>query len=74
MRKLKNIGGANDFFSAAPCFDLQILGVLDANIASILRNIGGAIAPPIPMTPSSPAPDKPWLSMTSSTASEDAHA
>ena len=35
-------------FGAAPSFDLEILGVLNANILPISRNIGGAVAPPHP--------------------------
>ena len=34
-----------------PSFDLEILGVLNASILSIWRNIGGAIAPPAPPVP-----------------------
>ena len=49
-RKVSNIGGANDFFIAAPSFALEILGVLDASILPILRNIWGysTLAPPVP--------------------------
>ena len=35
----------------APYFDLKILGVLNATILPISRNIGGAIAPPVPPVP-----------------------
>ena len=46
---MKNIGGANDSFSTAPFFVLEILGVLNASILSISRSIRGAIAPPVPL-------------------------
>ena len=53
-RKLENIGDANEFFGAAPYFDVEILGVLKANIFTYLKKywIGSAIAPPAPPVPS----------------------
>ena len=35
-------------FDAAHPFDLEIMGVLQGDILPISRNIGGAIAPPVP--------------------------
>ena len=32
-----------------PSFDLEILGLLNANILPISKNVGGAIAPPVPL-------------------------
>ena len=37
------------FFGVAPSFNLEILGVLNDTILPILRNIGGAIAPLVPV-------------------------
>ena len=51
-QKVKNIGGANEFYGEAPLFDAKILVVLNANILPISRNIGGAIAPPATPVPS----------------------
>ena len=44
----KNFLTVMALFGAAPSFDLEILGVLNANILPISRNIGGAVAPPHP--------------------------
>ena len=48
-RKIKVLEVLVKFFGLAPYFDLEILGVLNANILHILRNTGGAITPTAPL-------------------------
>ena len=45
------LGVLKKFFGMAPSYDLEILGVLNANSSPIFRNLGGAIAPTAPSVP-----------------------
>ena len=48
---MEGVRGAKVLFSAAPSLEIEILGVQNASTLPILRNIGGAIAPPAPPVP-----------------------
>ena len=54
------------FFGEAPPFDLKILGVLNAYIVPILRNIRVVVAPPAP-------PVQPPLLLSSSSEASAAY-